>query len=55
MDQVKVQALLQEAHRILFPGEYGLGSEAISYPDDDKEAWVRLGEIVEEISKEVQS
>jgi len=42
----QVLDLLDEMHKIVFPGEYGLGSEPESVPDD-KAAWERLGKLIE--------
>lgn len=41
--------ILNEMHRIINPGEYGLGSEPISVPDSDKKAWERCGELLDEL------
>jgi hypothetical protein len=52
MDETKeqeLQKILRRMHMILFPGEYGLGTEPESYPDDTpKETMVRLGHLLEE-------
>jgi len=41
----RLKGLLWEMHKIVFPGEYGLGTEPDSYPIE-KEAWERLGELI---------
>lgn len=43
--------ILADMHKIVAPGEYGLGTEPSSIPNDDKAAWVRMGELVEEAQK----
>ena len=49
MTKERVKEIVGEMHKIVFPGEYGLGSEKGSIPDDDKKAWERIGELVEEL------
>jgi hypothetical protein len=39
----------EDIRKIVFPGEYGLGKEPGSIPDDTKKAWERVGELVEEL------
>jgi hypothetical protein len=43
----ELMAKLESMHRIVFPGEYGLGSEEESIPDD-KKAWEKLGDLLNE-------
>lgn len=54
MDKERVRALLREAMMIANPGEYGLGTESLSYEDDDKAAWCRIVDILEEIMEQVK-
>lgn len=48
MDAQRLKEILEEMHMIANPGEYGLGSEPKSIPDNDKAAWERMGELIEE-------
>lgn len=43
--RTQINQILEEMHKIAFPGEYGLGTEKTSI-EDDKAAWVRMGELV---------
>jgi len=40
--------IFDEMHKIVMPGEYGLGHEPESVPDDDKKAWVAVGILIEQ-------
>lgn len=40
--------ILHDMEMIVNPGAFGLGSEVKSYTEDDKMAWVRLGELIDE-------
>ena len=43
-----MEQVLTDMHRIIDPGEYGLGSEPASFADNDVEAWTRLRQLVDE-------
>lgn len=45
--------ILEDLRKITNPGEYGLGTEAPSIPDDNKKAWERVGELHDELEKEL--
>lgn len=46
-----LEDVFSRMHKILFPGEYGLGTELGSDPDDDKKAFENLGELCEELGR----
>jgi hypothetical protein len=43
-----LSGIFDELHKIVNPGEYGLGQEPESIPNDDKAAWVRVGILIEQ-------
>jgi hypothetical protein len=43
--------VLVAMHKIIIPGDYGLGTEPESIPHDDKKAWQKLGELIDEAMK----
>ena len=45
-----LEQVLWDMHRIANPGEYGLGTEPGSVPDD-KKAWEKMGELIDEALK----
>ena len=49
IDMRKIETVLYEMDMIVKPGEYGLGTEKESIPDDDKKAWERLAELSDEM------
>jgi len=42
--------ILEAMRQIANPGEYGLGTEAESIPHDEKKAWEKIAELIEELS-----
>jgi hypothetical protein len=53
MDKPYVKHILNEMHQIINPGEYGLGDQPESIPND-KKAWERLSYLLDKLMKEVQ-
>jgi len=49
----KQEKIIEEMRMIVFPGDYGLGSEPESIPDDNKKAWERLGELLDELEAQL--
>lgn len=49
----RIDEIIVEMHKILAPGEYGLGTEKESIPDDDKKAFERLTELRNELEREI--
>lgn len=45
--------ILEDMDRILSPGDFGLGTEPGSFPDDDKAAWEALGKLKDELQEEL--
>ena len=46
-----LEEVLMKMHKIINPGEYGLGSEPESVPDDDKAAFEQLGVLLDNALK----
>lgn len=44
-----IQELWTAMHKIVVPGEYGLGNEEGSFDRDDKHAWEELGKLLDEM------
>ena len=49
----RTSEIIDEMHKIVCPGEYGLGTEKASVPHDDKKAWERMGELIDEMEAKV--
>lgn len=45
--------VLEDMEKILFPGEFGLGTETASFPENDKGAWEALGKLTKELQDEM--
>jgi bifunctional pyridoxal-dependent enzyme with beta-cystathionase and maltose regulon repressor activities len=43
LDVQFIEMVLDAMHKIIDPGQYGLGTEPGSYADNDKAAWEKLG------------
>lgn len=46
--QKRLRDILEQMRKIVDPGDYGLGSEKESHPDDPKKAWEQLGALLDE-------
>jgi hypothetical protein len=55
MDMRTAEEILGEMHKIIMPGEYGLGNEPGSIPDNDKAAWEKLGRLHAELEASVRA
>ena len=42
--------ILEAMRQIAKPGEYGRGTDAESSPQDEKKAWEKIAELIEELS-----
>lgn len=51
MDLIEFNRIWTAMHMIVVPGEYGMGTESGSHPEDDKKAWEKLGELLDELNR----
>ncbi len=54
MNRKELEEALWKMHKIVHPGEYGLGSEPESVLDE-KDAWERLGTLLDEALEHVRA
>lgn len=50
----EIDKRLVEMHWITSPGEYGLGTEKKSIPNDEKKAWEKIEQLRDEIEQLLQ-
>lgn len=51
LDWDDLNSIWSRMHMIVAPGEYGLGTEPGSIPDDDKKAWEEIERLLDELSR----
>lgn len=47
----RIELVMVRMHKIISPGEYGLGTEPGSYADNDKLAWEHLGKLYNQLER----